>query len=476
MNIRQKLFLTLVVVGNVLLWVIPSNVVELVARDRHTLLGRYSKEHFNWIVGVLLISVIGLYIDQARSKETYKRRWFQVLATLAFLVPTLAAADFLLRVPETSHYVKDSLAYHRPPNAAYTEIIEDRPQARRTYPNAPSGRPPIHCTLHTDARGFRNQTALEQYDVVVLGDSFAEGSSVSDEHPWPVRFAELVGLSVYNLGMSGYAPVNYLASLKEYGLALEPRYVVCMIYEGNDFRSTRKVLEEQRPQRDQRIKHYFKQSPILSRLENLFVDTFGPIGADRDADLLEVLSWLPLRIPDGPDGNYYAFAPKQLLQSYRSREMFDYSRHWASVSATLGDLSRTCREAGAQLIVYFAPTKAHVTLPIVFDSLPPEKVHAFATLRSDELPDPATFMSTLGEFLQTKELALQEWCAEESVPFATATNALRQAAVQGDQVYFTYDQHWTPVGHQVVATALHQFWTDSALDTPPHSALTKGGV
>ncbi len=40
------------------------------------------------------------------------------------------------------------------------------------------------------------------------------------------------------------------------------------------------------------------------------------------------------------------------------------------------------------------------------------------------------------------------------------TKALRAAAVSGTQVYFTYDQHWTPEGHEIVAEAVHRFLTD----------------
>ena len=43
--VRQKIWLAVVIVTNLLLWIIPSDVVELIARDRQTLLGRYSRGH-----------------------------------------------------------------------------------------------------------------------------------------------------------------------------------------------------------------------------------------------------------------------------------------------------------------------------------------------------------------------------------------------------------------------------------------------
>ncbi len=246
LNRRQKIWLAVIILLNVALWSIPSDVVKQIARDRHTMLGRYSRQHFTWIVGVMLFSVVSFYVDWSKGLA-YKRRWFQVLATLLFLVPTLAVVDFLLRSPERSHYVQDGLAYHHPRDSVFERSYKDKPEAYRTCADAPPGYGTVSCTMGTDKRGFRNQTEAEQYEVVVLGDSFAEGSRVSDEHAWPAQLAEMSGLSVYNLGMSGYDPIHYLASLREYGLALGPRYVLCMLYEGNDFRSAKSDRKRTNP-------------------------------------------------------------------------------------------------------------------------------------------------------------------------------------------------------------------------------------
>ena len=125
---RQKIWLAVVIVTNLLLWIIPSDVVELIARDRQTLLGRYSREHFTWILAVGLISMVSFYIDWSVG-ETYKRRWLQVIATLALLLPLLFVVDFLLRDPVGDHYVRESVAYHRPADMDLELGFEDRPAA-----------------------------------------------------------------------------------------------------------------------------------------------------------------------------------------------------------------------------------------------------------------------------------------------------------------------------------------------------------
>ncbi len=110
---RQKIWLAVVIAVNLALWLIPSDVGEQIARDRHTMLGRYSRPHFSWIVGVAAFSLVSFCVDWA-SGEKYKRRWFQVLATLIVLTPLLGAVDFLRRTPQRAHNIRDNPAYHRP--------------------------------------------------------------------------------------------------------------------------------------------------------------------------------------------------------------------------------------------------------------------------------------------------------------------------------------------------------------------------
>ncbi len=341
---RQKIWLTVIILLNLGLWLFPDDVVKQIARDRHTMLGRYSRQHFAWIVGVMLFSMISFYVDWSTG-VTYRRRWFQVLAVLLVLIPLLGAMDFLLRSPAGAHYVRDSLAYHRPAHAEFHAAVDDKPQAYRTYPNAPPGYGTLSCTLRTDKRGFRNRTDAEQYDVVVLGDSFAEGSKVSDEHVWPVRLADISGLGVYNLGMSGYDPIHYLPSLKRYGVGLTRRYVLCMLYEGNDFRSAKSDRERTNPRLSKRLRRYFKQSPLIGAVDDFLIETFGPINADGPVKGIELLNWLPLAIPDGPAARHYAFAPKQLRDLYISPKQFSVDKHWLNPRSLLQEMNAACTQA-----------------------------------------------------------------------------------------------------------------------------------
>ena len=74
-----------------------------------------------------------------------------------------------------------------------------------------------------------------------------------------------------------------------------------------------------------------------------------------------------------------------------------------------------------------------------------------------ELPEPATFLANLLDRVDAKESVVRQWCERESIPIVSVTEALRRVAVEGRQVYYTYDQHWTPEGQQVAADCVHRF-------------------
>ncbi|MCC7290998.1 MAG: hypothetical protein IT449_02930 [Phycisphaerales bacterium] len=464
---RWRILLAVTAAVNLALWIFPSDVVTLIARDRHVLLGRYSREHLTWIIGVGVISAVVLLIGAGVDDRGRRRRALGVVtACLAVFLPT-CTFDLILRINAPDFYIKDTLAYHRPamfkadvdPRTGDPIVIRDLPEAARSYPVLPAGYPEFAATLTSDARGFRNQTDLPQYDIVALGDSFAEGSKVSDEHPWPRRLAESSGQSVYNLGMSGYAPQNYLASLKEVGLSLNPKTVVCMVYEENDFRAA-----ELREEPESELSKFFKQSPILQMLDGAIVRGLGRVHATGNVKGIEVLSWLPIRVPQTEAGKSYAFSPTLVLDLYQTPEKLKATSQWKAITKILVEMNEACAAAGARFVLIYTPSKPHVLLPIA-GKLPVEKFRAFAELRAKEtLPPPAEFYEKVLASLDVKETLTREFCESKAIPFVSLTEVLRKSAASGEQVYFTYDDHFSPKGHEVAALAVTAFL---AGDSPP---------
>lgn len=450
----QILFVFGALLVNAVVWIVPSDVVELVARDRQTLLGRYSREHFAWIIALIPITAVAIFLHLSPNNAVKKKKAFGVAAVLLFLVPTVLGLDLYLRLVAEYPYVLGDLAYRRPADADFEGVFEDKPEAIRTYPNAAPGFPDVPWTLSADGRGFRNAETLQSCDVLTVGDSFTEGDHVSDQHAWPVRFAEKSGLSVYNVGMPGYAPQHYLAALKDPGLKLKPRLVLCTIYEGNDFRSAKRITEA-----TSEWKRYFKRSPIVQAIDKILIDALGPIGARRDLAELGIVSWLPIAYPPEVDTKHYAFPPSFLVRHYMTGDEFAASKYWKNTRHNLEQMRELCLQAGAELIVVYAPTKPHVVLPLVRDELPADKVRAFTALRAKrDLPEPAEFMQTLFRHLDAKESLVRKWCDDNQVAMISLTEPLRDSVRQGQQAFYTYNEHWSPIGHAVAADAVHRFW------------------
>ena len=93
-----------------------------------------------------------------------------------------------------------------------------------------------------DKDGFRNQSEADSTDVVVLGDSYMEyGAAETDTFVGRLE-NNLAGMTVRNLGKSGYAPAQYVQVLKRFGLQYKPKIAVMAFYEGNDVQEVRDYL------------------------------------------------------------------------------------------------------------------------------------------------------------------------------------------------------------------------------------------
>lgn len=84
-----------------------------------------------------------------------------------------------------------------------------------------------------DAKGFRNDAVPARAEVVALGDSQTWGVNAERAEAWPQQLSRMSGRGVYNMGVSGYGPVQYWA-LTEEALAFSPKVIVVGVYMGND--------------------------------------------------------------------------------------------------------------------------------------------------------------------------------------------------------------------------------------------------
>ena len=90
--------------------------------------------------------------------------------------------------------------------------------------------------IETDEYGFNNPKGLynkNKVDIILTGDSFAEGYSVHSNESISAVLRQL-DFNAISIGKSGNGPLIELAALKEYAEPLKPKIVLWLYYE-NDF-------------------------------------------------------------------------------------------------------------------------------------------------------------------------------------------------------------------------------------------------
>ena len=89
--------------------------------------------------------------------------------------------------------------------------------------------------LKSDEKGFLNPNGLiskKNIDILLVGDSFAEGSCVNQEYTIAAKLREK-NITAITLGKSGNGPLIELASLVEYGKFLKPKSVFWLFYQND---------------------------------------------------------------------------------------------------------------------------------------------------------------------------------------------------------------------------------------------------
>lgn len=450
------------------LWGRQSDLAYNVAQQRAILLGRYTLDAMITLLTVtpILLAVLwGLWRKKTAVVDPVARRLaaFKRFSLILSIAIAIVFADIAMRLTHRKVYVGTETSYHRAPNSIYHDIFTDKPEFAFSYPNALPGYPDVAYTLTVDARGFRNPEAIEQADWIVLGDSFAEGSNVSDEQVWVRRLADKRGVSIYNLGMSGGSPVTYLDTLQRFGVALKPKVALYMLYEGNDFRDSNfRTAKLEDPRKASLSERLFKASPLRRLIKDSILRTFQPIGRNRFArdphvfepsHLMYPVAWLPVQIPAG-SGYGYAFDVKRLEQHYITEDGFHQTVACKESLRLMQEAKAVCEAHGIRMIVIYAPDTPHVLIDAIVSQVPAEQLRAFMATRIEDLPEPSQVVAALKEGLAVRQRVMEAFCQSEGIPFLPLSEILRQKTLDGIKTYYAYDQHWTPEGHRVVADFL----------------------
>ena len=283
-----------------------------------------------------------------------------------------------------------------------------------------------------DSNGFRNDHEITEAPIITLGDSFLEAALVPQNALLTTQMSQLLQAEVANLGQSGYGPQQELIVLRRYGLPLQPKVVVWLFFEGNDLLD---VPRYERLMRDWdaylRETHGFRERSftgnVLSALTYLTAPKPATGAADGDEARRRSCHLMGGRSEEGKT-IYFAYtgtplSPEDLTSLATAQQVFL-------------DAQRLAADNGAHLLLAFTPTKFRV-------------YHGFCEFPADGY----------GRVWQPNDLPerLAAWAKAQGIAYLDLTPPLKEAAAQGELVYFPDDGHWNAAGHEVVARAIAGF-------------------
>lgn len=123
----------------------------------------------------------------------------------------------------------------------------------------------------TDKLGFRNETVINTPDILVIGDSFIAGSSLSQEQTFTNQLSkEFHGkFEIYNIAPCSF---SYWVRLMEQGTIKKPKYLIFSIverYVPEVFVPTKNNYDSSR----ERVKHQIREiglAPVVDRLTRFY--------------------------------------------------------------------------------------------------------------------------------------------------------------------------------------------------------------
>ena len=332
-----------------------------------------------------------------------------------------------------------------------------------------------------DDRGFRNPRALEQADIIILGDSHAYGAHSLAEIPrheiWSAVIANNLKMTEYNMSFNAWGPVQ-AALLLEDALQLDPSIVIFALYLGNDFQNTF-CMKDRLDLLNPPINIQSFSSITVSEEES----TLGcPVYSSLYLSSSRSISWSVSGIRRwlGWNSRVYVLLhhwypgifplPDDVSRAEKNstgtsvfkgpmwrtvfRERYRFSRFddressmytWVEVSkSVLLAMAKKAREAGVTFVVALIPTKESVFAPRIKDF--------------DEYPYVESDVTTEARLRTEIHSVLQE----NSVPTVDLLQPLQDAEHQPYPV--SDDGHPNSYGHRLIGLAIAQFLQDLPME------------
>jgi hypothetical protein len=328
-----------------------------------------------------------------------------------------------------------------------------------------------------DRRGYRNDDALDHYDILAIGDSSTYGFGASAEGSWPRQLRTLSGRTVYNGGVGGYGPCEYLRVAEELSV-LKPKLVILALYLGNDLADAygSVVLERRCPilaTTDAAVVAAMQQADEKATLRDLFVEfettmmdppqtfwkrsalyglarslvnrlqTTGAIPFRHADDTFQAAASRPFRVPmESPDPYRTVFVDPRLYELAIDLNDPRIAEGLRITLEAIKMLQTSLEQRGVPLVVALIHNKPFVMAPV---------------LERDRLDLFPRFQRLIGLEARATE-AVSRWLSSHRIRFLDTGDHLRAEVLSGRMLFAESDDHHpTSVGYGAIAAAIFEF-------------------
>ena len=294
--------------------------------------------------------------------------------------------------------------------------------------------------LPVDEDGFRlPANPSDEYDVVVLGDSYTEGANVA--RPWSDVFAEASGLHTRNLGFRGYGIRHHAWVWQEFGIQENPDVLIIGFFGGNDVFTAGLDIEP----------------PFLNPLEERAEDM--PLEPVTEHRVTEDEVIYPIYLSDG--------TPITFLSTYISwmnvaGDQLRGSVNYRVVEENLTQILDSTPDDTCPVFVYF-PSKPEVYFPYLNQTNYPALLEGQKTV----LINSDGTLHIVEDFnISLKQV--MEWRLNTGNVFTELAESLGyetfnlhatfdEHASNGEMLYYTYDTHWNQAGQTLAGETIADF-------------------
>ncbi len=463
-----------------LLFLKKSDVEWHQARNYIVLFNRYSLDYILFIITLTLLSSAISLKKLTPLQKGWKQYTFNITEYVLIISYTLTgtlslAENYLQHHPMKLLHINAPISPSQLIILSLGENISDpelgyrpRPKTQNSKMRGPFALQNLYDTTETkfitppavdyqtDANGFRNPPGVKKAQLLSIGDSVTHGAFVQRDEIWSVILANRLGYSEANLAMSGYSPQQEVITLERYGFQLQPELVLCQIFYGNDLGDAFNFEQWKRSEKNylEFINESFGPMPDLflcgEYLKGLLQkpeitdkqDKFKPIVCDLHGQKVKM-----------------GFYPNPTFWFMREDEIKNHPGFNALIQA-MEKGKQLCEQRNIQFLVCLVPDK----LMVYYDFIADEE-NQMRLLKQQNpqwlkkaVPLNQNHHEELRRFLDHRKNVITAALEEKHIEFIDMTESFRNHVQQaGEIVYYPFDTHWNPKGHQLAAGIVYQY-------------------